>query len=126
MAINSIYKGISSNNYLKNGTFSLTDLELVKENIKNHIFTRKGERVYMPNFGTNIPDLIFEPLDSLILNQVESELLEVVKQDPRVELIGLNVQPYYKKNTIIAILDLYYIELDLSDGLNLNIKFETI
>jgi phage baseplate assembly protein W len=121
MAVN-LYKGISTKNYLKNNSLSLNDLELVKEDILNHIWTRKGERVYMPNFGTSIPDLVFEPLDNITVDLIKEELLTVIKHDPRVDLINLNVKPYYPKNTVIAKIDLYFIELDVSDGLSLNIE----
>lgn len=118
-----LYKGISTKNYLKNSSLSLTDLELVKEDILNHIWTRKGERVYLPDFGTIIPDIVFEPLDNITIDLVKKELLDVINQDPRVDLINLNVKPYYDKNSILAKIDLYFIELDVSDEVSLNINF---
>jgi len=118
-----LYKGISTKNYLKTSSLAITDLELVKEDILNHIWTRKGERVYMPNFGTIIPDILFEALDNITIDLIKKELLDVINQDPRVDLINMNVQPYYAKNIILANIDLYFIELDVSDGLSLNIDF---
>lgn len=112
-----LYKGISTKNYLKTGSLALTDLELVKEDILNHIWTRKGERVYMPDFGTIIPDIVFEALDNITIDLVKKELLDVVNQDPRVDLINMNVQPYYSKNTILAKIDLYFIELLLNNSI---------
>ena len=55
-----LYRGYSSYEYQNKKTFSVTDVELVKLDLLNHIFTRKGDRVMMPNFGTRIPDLAFE------------------------------------------------------------------
>ena len=37
--------------------------EQASSNIKNLLLTQKGERVGQPNFGSNLPRLIFEPLE---------------------------------------------------------------
>jgi phage baseplate assembly protein W len=106
-----------------NGTFQVRDVELVKLDLLNHIFTRRGERVRMPRFGTIIPDLAFEPLDEDTLDALQSELREVFDFDPRVELISLSVDPNPDGHTVTARCLLRYIELDLTDQMNLNIQF---
>lgn len=121
--MNGLYKGISTANYIKNNVLSLTDIELVKQNIINHIYTRKGERVYMPEWGTIIPDLLFEPLDNTMLGLIESELMDVINADPRVELIDFKITPMYNNNMIAVSLDLYYVELDSTDRLSVSLKF---
>jgi len=119
-----LYKGYSSFEYEKNKTFSLTDLELVKMDLLNHIFTRRGERVMMPTFGTRIPDLAFEPLDEITIGILREDLETVINFDPRVELLQLEIVPDEDRNTVVASARLLYIELNLIDNLNLNIIFE--
>lgn len=122
MASKSIYyRGFSSFEFPKSGSFSLTEVELVKLDILNHIFTRKGERMMMPNYGTTIPDLAFEPLDELLVETVSDELEQVFDADPRVEVITMNVIPLPDQNILIISADLYYVELDAVDNLELNI-----
>ena len=121
-----LYKGFSLQNYNTNGTFSVTDLALVKRDILAHIWTRKGERVMMPDFGTTLMDTVFEPLDTTTVNTVREELRAVVEQDPRVELLQLDVQPLYSSNSIVAIINLLFIELNTVDTINLNIVFEDL
>jgi phage baseplate assembly protein W len=89
----------------------------------NHIFTRRGERLRLPRFGTIIPDLAFEPLDEDTLDTLESELRGVFDFDPRVELISLTVIPTPDEGTVVASALLRYIELDVTDLMNLNIQF---
>ena len=103
----------------------LTDIDLVTMDLLNHIYTRKGERVMMPNFGTRIPDLAFEPLDQLTLDVLAEDLNAVIAFDPRVELLELQITPYYDENTVIASARLLYIELNLTGTLDLNITFES-
>lgn len=119
-----LYRGFSSYEYEQNKTFKINDLELVKLDLLNHIFTRKGERVMMPTFGTRIPDLPFEPLDDITLDILRNDLLEVFNFDPRVSLLDLAITPNIDANTITAQARLLYVELDLVDDLNLNIVFE--
>lgn len=124
MARSNLYKGFSSFEYQENGTFKITDIELVKLDILNHIFTRRGERVRMPTFGTSVPDLVFEPLDDETIENLESELRLVFDYDPRVELLNLQVTPNYDLNSVTASARLRYVELDVTDLMNLNIQFE--
>lgn len=119
-----IYKGFSSYEYELRKNFTLTDVEIVKLDLLNHIYTRRGERVNMPRFGTRIPDLTFEPLDPFTLDIVQEDLLQVIKFDPRVELLDFVVTPMYDQNTIIASAKLLYVELDIIDNMDINIVFE--
>ena len=119
-----LYRGHSSYEYQNNKSFSLTDIELVKLDLLNHIFTRKGERVMMPNFGTRIPDLAFEPLDNYTLSILDEDLRAVFAFDPRVELMALNIIPIPDSNTIIASAKLLYVELNMQGSLDINITFE--
>lgn len=120
-----IYRGYSSFEYESAGTFKIQDVEAVKLDLLNHIFTRRGERVMMPTFGTIVPDLAFEPLDEETLDILDSELRTVFNYDPRVELLNMDMLPNYDTGTVIVGVLLRYIELDTTDLMNLNIQFET-
>ncbi len=121
MALN-LYTGFSSFQYNDNKSFTLTNIELVKRDLLNHIYTEKGTRVMMPNFGTRIPLLVFEPNDEETRAIVESDLREVFEYDPRVRLINLSVTQLPDNNAIIALADLLYIEFNVRDVLRLEFK----
>ena len=116
-----IYKGYSSFEFQARDTFLLTDVELVKLDLLNHIFTRRGERVKMAQFGTRIPDLAFEPLDQETLDILYEDLDMVFKFDPRVEAENITITPNYDENSVEARARLRYIELAVVDTLDLNI-----
>lgn len=120
-----LYRGYSSYEYEKTKSFSITDIELVKMDLLNHIFTRRGERVMMPTFGTRIPDMAFEPLDEISLAIIEEDLRAVFTFDPRVELISLVLDPQYDTNTVTAAARLFYLELDLTGNIDIHITFES-
>lgn len=124
-AQNGLYRGYSSHEFEATGSFKINDVELIKLDLLNHIFTRRGERVMMPLFGTIIPDLVFEPLDEETTDQIESELRGVIDYDPRVELLELTVTPNVDGNAVTAAIRIRCIELDVVELMNLNIEFET-
>lgn len=125
MAIKGLYKGYSSFEFQRNKTFKLRDIELVKMDLLNHIFTKQGERVMMPNFGTEIPSLVFEPLTIETVDLVREEVLRVINYDPRVELIDIEAQPDFDNNMIYVAARVFYVELQLVDNIELNIEFKT-
>lgn len=77
----------------------------------------------MPNFGTIIPEMAFEPLDVETESLVKDEVIRVVNYDPRVELISIDTNIDYDRNSITVGAQLFYIELDLVDNMELNVEF---
>ena len=118
-----LYKGYSSYEFERTKEFAVTDVELVKLDLLNHIFTARGERVMMSTYGTSIPRLLFEPLDDEVLAILEDELRDVFDADPRVELLTLDVQPSLDEQTVTAQAKLQYVELQVVDDFELNLQF---
>lgn len=119
-----LYKGFSSYEFERVKEFAITDVELVKLDLLNHIFTRRGSRVMMPTFGTVIPDLVFEPLDALTTETLEDELRKVIDFDPRVEIVKFQLIVEEDAHSVQLAAELFYVELDIIDNFELNIVFE--
>lgn len=118
----SLYNGFSTANWTANRSFGLKDIELVKQDLLNHIYTIKGERLMMPNFGTRIPMMVFEPNDESTRQIIETDLMSVFNYDPRVQVINLQVLSLPLNNAIIALADLLYVEFNVRDVLNIEVK----
>ena len=119
-----LYKGFSSFEFQRKKTFRLNDIELVKLDLLNHLFTRPGERVMMPNWGSIVPDLVFEPLDEQTLDILQDDIEKVVTFVPRVDLIDLELYPDFDNSSVEAHVKLLFIEFDLVEDMDLNIIFE--
>ena len=119
-----LYKGFSSYEFERVKEFAISDVELVKLDLLNHIFTRRGSRVMMPTFGTVIPDLVFEPLDAITTEMLEDELRKVIDFDPRVEIVKFQLIVDEDAHSVILDAQLFYVELDIIDNFELNIVFE--
>jgi hypothetical protein len=55
------------------------DSQAIKADLLHIILTRKGQRLYKPDFGTDLLKFIFEPQDGMTLNAVKEEIKSVVK-----------------------------------------------
>jgi hypothetical protein len=64
----------------------------IKADLMHLLLTRKGQRIYNPDFGTNLMQYIFEPNDSLTLESVKNEVnASVNKYLPKLKVINLSV-----------------------------------
>jgi phage baseplate assembly protein W len=121
-----VYKGFSFKNWQKNKTFVLTDVDLVKRDLINHIQTNRDSRTGLRGFGTTIDRLIYEPFDGNTIALVSEQVREVIDYDPRVLLLSEDdylIIPDYNNSVLIISATLYYVELDLSETLDINIQF---
>ena len=87
------YKGFSTVN-TNTENYNLYDFELIKQDLFNHFYTRQGERLMQPDFGTIIWDLLFEPLTPEIKNLVLENINQIVNYDPRVKAENVTVTAY--------------------------------
>jgi len=116
-----LYRGWSTAYHLEDPSkgFMTVNVQTVKRDLLNHIWTIPGERVMQPSFGTRIPLLAFEPLDQNTIKVVDDDLRMVFEYDPRVKLLELAVLPLPDNNAIVAYADLLYLELNVTETLKL-------
>ena len=96
-----IFAGFSTKN-INAINHELHDKDLVIEDLMNHIMTRKGERVMLPNYGSIIHEMKFEPLDEQTTELIKEDLTTIVNSDPRVNFLSIEVSD--SDHTINAIL----------------------
>jgi len=63
----------------KQGYFAstTTTIDAVKNNIRNLLNTERGERLYHPNFGTNLRQYLFENMDDENLMSIRDKIVDV-------------------------------------------------
>jgi len=57
-----------------------TPAEEIKSDLIHLILTRKGSRYFLPEFGTRLYEYIFEPMDSMTFQAIDSELRDVIEK----------------------------------------------
>jgi phage baseplate assembly protein W len=55
------------------------DSQAVKADLLHLILTRRGQRLYKPDFGTDLLKFIFEPEDGMTMMGIKEEIYNVVK-----------------------------------------------
>lgn len=110
-----VFKGFASPVVGK--TNVLFDVELVKQDLINHFNTRKGERVMDVDYGFIGWDLLFEldrPGNAQLL---EADARNIVSQDPRLQLLSIEVQNVDYGYQMILLLR--YVQLETVEELSL-------
>ena len=84
-----------------------TTIDSIKNNIKLLLQTNTGERVFQPNLGMNLRNILFEPMTEELTIEIENNIVDVFERWlPFVELRNIRVE---RRNE--------------SDQVNINIEF---
>jgi phage baseplate assembly protein W len=79
--------------YLK---LTKTPEEEIQANLLHLLLTKKGSRYYMPEFGTNLHQYIFEPLDDLIESRIEDEIIDAIERFlPNLTINKITIKNFY-------------------------------
>lgn len=105
-----LFVGFSTQEMEGKRGWSVSDIQLIKRDLLNHFYTRKGERVMLPTFGTIIWDMLFEPFTDTVRSLIVEDVQRVVNSDPRVSLQGTNVST--SAHGITVAIELKYIPYD--------------
>lgn len=83
-----------------------TDADVLRTSILNILLTKPGERVMLPDFGSAIPDAVFEPNDATLVTRLIVAAQDAIERwDDRIEFLDLtaegddnllNVKVFYK------------------------------
>jgi phage baseplate assembly protein W len=87
----------------QNKKFRLEDYELVKRDVLNSLLIKQGEKPGRPDYGTNVWNIVFEPMTDEIMREIEREIKRTVGQDPRIKIERLSVFP--KENGVLIEID---------------------
>ena len=110
-----MYKGFSTVG--ANKKFRLTDFALVKQDVINHVYIRKGEKLMNPNFGTIIWNVLHEPFTEDLKSVIVTDIRDIASYDPRVSFDNIIITEYDRGIQIE--LELRYLQTNQSSIMNL-------
>lgn len=116
------YTGLST--YQRQKKFVLTDFELAKQDLFNHLNIRKGEKLMNPNFGTIIWGLLFEPLTNEVKSAITNDINSIINYDPRISADSITIDEY--QNGLQINLELRYIPTNQTELLKVNFDRNSI
>ncbi|HZR71222.1 MAG TPA: GPW/gp25 family protein [Burkholderiales bacterium] len=68
------------------------DLEDIEESLRILFGTRRGERLFRPDYGLDMHDILFDPLNTTLRTLLEERVkLDILQYEPRIEPLALGV-----------------------------------
>lgn len=110
------YKGFNSLESKKN--YKLFDVDLVKQDLINHFYIRKGEKLENPEFGTVIWDILFEPFTEEVKNIISKDVETIINYDPRIAVNEIQIDSTDQGIRIQA--DITYIPFNINEKMTFN------
>ena len=110
------FKGFSTIDRIR-APYTLSGRDLVKRDLLNTFYTKKGERLMRPNYGSVIWDLLMNPDDTATEKEIRDDVERIIESDPRVELLDTFI--IYMDHTIRIEINLKFVLLNDSDTLYL-------
>lgn len=105
------YKGFSSKETKRN--YKLFDIDLVKQDLINHFYIRKGEKLENPDFGTIIWDMLFENFTEDVKTMIAKDVEDIVNYDPRIVVNAVTVDSTDQGIRIEA--DITYVPFNINE-----------
>jgi len=78
---------------------SVTDSTSVKRGIRNILLTQNGERLFQPELGSNVRNLLFEQMTDLNAQRLENEIRSAVEAwENRAQILSIVITPEEEYN----------------------------
>jgi phage baseplate assembly protein W len=109
-----LYKGFSSQQSSRN--YKLYDIDLVKQDLINHFYIRKGEKLENPDFGTVIWDMLFENFTEDVKQIIAKDVEAIINYDPRISVNTVTIDSTDQGIRIQA--DIVYIPFNVNERMS--------
>ncbi len=102
-------------NPLSGDLITLSNENAIARSVRNIVLTTPGEKIFDPDFGSNIGEILFENIDEITAVSIKEEVQNSIENyEPRVELIDVDVRPNYDMNQFDVIISYRIVGIDVS------------
>lgn len=82
----------------------IKDEKAVLQSIRNLVMTKFGERLMDPSIGSDVYNMLFEPLDAFSSMELQDKILNTIRNyEPRVEVLDLTVSAAETSDDVIYV-----------------------
>lgn len=68
----------------------------IKTNLIHLLLTRKGSRYFLPEFGTNLYQYLFEPISDELITKIEDEIVDACEKFlPNLKIDKVNIDSFF-------------------------------
>ena len=101
-------------NPLSGDLIGLKNENAIARSVRNIILTNPGEKIFDPNFGSNVSNILFETVDDITAVSIQDEIENSLKNyEPRVEIIDVIVDPDYDNNQFDVTISYQIVGIDI-------------
>ena len=122
-----LYKDISlsfERNLATQDIIQKTDIEAVKQSVRNLILTNHYERPFHPEIGSSVRSILFEPINPITASVLTRLIGEVIANfEPRARLVGVDARPNFDDNAYEVTISFYVINIP-GELVNLDVMLE--
>jgi phage baseplate assembly protein W len=97
--------------------------QAVIRSVRNILQTNMYEKHFLPNFGSNLESLLFEPISPLMETAIQNEIANTIKNyEPRVNLQSVKVQGKPELNLYTATITFFIQNSTISNTVTIQLQ----
>ena len=86
-------------NPLSGDLIALKNENAIARAVRNIVLTSPGEKLFDPDFGSSVSEILFENVDEITAVSIQDEIRNCLNNyEPRVDLVDVNVDPNFDEN----------------------------
>ena len=86
-------------NPLSGDLIALKNENAIARAVRNIVSTTPGEKLFDPEFGSSVSEILFENVDDITAVSIQDEIRNCLNNyEPRVDLIDVDVDPNFDEN----------------------------
>jgi len=101
-------------NPLSGDLITLKNENAIARAVRNIVLTTPGEKLFDPDFGSSVSEILFENVDDITAVSIQDEIRSSLSNyEPRVELIDVKVDPNFDENQFDVLITYRIIGVDI-------------
>ena len=101
-------------NPLSGDLIALKNENAIARAVRNIVLTTPGEKLFDPDFGSSVSEILFENVDDITAVSIKDEIRSsLTNYEPRVELIDVEVEPNFDENQFDVLITYRIIGVDI-------------
>ena len=101
-------------NPLSGDLIALKNENAIARAVRNIVSTTPGEKLFDPDFGSSVGEILFENVDDITAISIRDEIRSsIINYEPRVKLLDVNVNPNPGENEMNVTIEYEIVGLDI-------------
>ena len=101
-------------NPLSGDLIALKNENAIARAVRNIVLTSPGEKLFDPDFGSSVSEILFENVDEISAVSIQDEIRNCLNNyEPRVDLVNVDVNPNFDENQFDVIITYRIVGVDI-------------